>query len=238
MYATTLSDLDSSNSDSEESYDGEGNYSTFMTIDHVESSEDLSLLIEELGEHSDEESMGVVEESDVEEDESNASHQENYNSLLEKSREYARVAKAVVKKMKKAEEDYRSLLLRYKEAKCEIETLNGELTEAYTNVKFLELEVVQANAKVGRVSSKKLDEVLAYQKPFSDKSGLGYTGESNSAANISNEVKFVKAKELMAAAKNAKKVKLEKKKNRTDQTFMTKQSVVKPKGNGKSLPKS
>ena len=238
MYATTLSDLDSSNSDLEESYDGEGNYSTFMTIDHVESSEDLSLLIEELGEHSDEESMGVVEESDVEEDESNASHQENYNSLLEKSREYARVAKAVVKKMKKAEEDYRSLLLRYKEAKCEIETLNGELTEVYTNVKFLELEVVQANAKVGRVSSKKLDEVLAYQKPFSDKSGLGYTDESNSAANISNEVKFVKAKELMAAAKNAKKVKLEKKKNMTDQTFMTKQSVVKPKGNGKSLPKS
>ena len=238
MYATTLSDLDSSNSDLEESYDGEGNYSAFMTIDHVESSEDLSLLIEELGEHSDEESMGVVEESDVEEDESNASHQENYNSLLEKSREYARVAKAVVKKMKKAEKDYRSLLLRYKEAKCEIETLNGELTKAYSKVKFLELEVVQANAKVGRVSSKKLDEVLAYQKPFSDKSGLGYTDESNSAANISKEVKFVKSKEPMVAAKNAEKVKPEKKNNVTDQRFMTKLSVVKPKGNGKSLPKS
>ena len=55
---------------SEESCDGEGNYSTFMTIDHIESSEDLSLLVEELGEHSDEESMGVVEESNVEEDES------------------------------------------------------------------------------------------------------------------------------------------------------------------------
>ena len=41
-----------------------------MTIAHVESSEDLSLLVEELGEHSDEESMGVVEESDVKEDES------------------------------------------------------------------------------------------------------------------------------------------------------------------------
>ena len=57
MYATTLSDLDSSNSDSEESFDKEGNYSAFMTSDHVESSEDLSLLVEELGEHSDEESM-------------------------------------------------------------------------------------------------------------------------------------------------------------------------------------
>ena len=74
--------------------------------------------------------------------------QENYNSLLEKSGEYTRVAKAAVKNMKKAEEDYKSLLVRYKEAKCEIETLNGELTKAYTKVKFLELEVVQANAKV------------------------------------------------------------------------------------------
>ena len=61
MYATTLSDSDSSNSDSKEICDGERNYSAFMTIDHVESSKDLSLLVEELGEHSDEESMGVVE---------------------------------------------------------------------------------------------------------------------------------------------------------------------------------
>ena len=58
------------------------------------------------------------------------------------------MAKAAVKKMKKAKEDYRSLLVRYKKVKCEIETLNGELTEAYTKVKFLELEVIQANAKV------------------------------------------------------------------------------------------
>ena len=241
VYATTLNDLDSSNSDSEESYDGEGNYSAFMTIACVESLKDLSLLVEELGEHSDEESMGVVEESDVEEDESTAGLQENYNSLLEKLREYARVAKAIVKKMKKVEEDYKSLLVRYKEAKCEIETLNGELIEAYIKVKFLELEVVQANAKVERVSSKKLDEVLAHQKPFSDKSGLGYTGESSSTANIFKEVKLVKAKKSMVTTKNAEKVKSEKKKNVTDQKFMTKplkQSVVKPKRNEKSLPKS
>ena len=52
------------------------------------------------------------------------------------------MAKAAVKKMKKAKEDHRSLLVRYKEAKCEIKTLNEELTEAYIKVKFLELEVV------------------------------------------------------------------------------------------------
>ena len=69
VYATTLSDSDSSNSDSDESCDGEGNYSAFMTIVHVESLEDLNLLVQELGEHSDEESIGIVEESDVKEDE-------------------------------------------------------------------------------------------------------------------------------------------------------------------------
>ena len=44
-YATTLSDSDSSNFDFEESCDGEGNYSAFMTITHNESSEDLNLLV-------------------------------------------------------------------------------------------------------------------------------------------------------------------------------------------------
>ena len=67
--------------------------------------------------------------------------------------------------MKRVKEDYRSLLVRYKETKCEMEMLNGELTEAYSNIKFLELEVIQANAKVERVSSKKLDDVLVHQKP-------------------------------------------------------------------------
>ena len=83
MYATTLNDSYSSNSDSDESYDGEGNYFAFMTIAHVASSEDLNLLVEELGEHSNEESIGIVEESDVEEDKNATCLQENYNSLLE-----------------------------------------------------------------------------------------------------------------------------------------------------------
>ena len=82
-----------------------------------------------------------MEELDIEEDENAACLQENYNSLLEKSGEYACVAKTAVKKMKKAEEDYRSLLMHHKEAKCEIEKLNGELSEAYTKMRFLEQEL-------------------------------------------------------------------------------------------------
>ena len=73
--------------------------------------------------------------------------------------------------------------MRYKETKCEVEALNEELMNAYSRIKFLELKVIQANAKVERVASKKLDEVLAYQKPLSYRSGLGYTRESSSSAN-------------------------------------------------------
>ena len=218
--ATTLSDSDSSNFDSEESCDKEGNYSAFMTITHVESSYELNLLVQKLGEHSDEESLGVVEESDAEEDESTTNLQENYNSLLEKLGGYTRVAKAAVKKMKKAEEDYKSLLIRYKEAKCEIETLKGELSEVYTKVRFLEQVVVQANTKIDRVSTSKLDDVISSQKHFLDKSGLGYIGGSSSLGNVTKEVKFIKAKEHIEVGLTAEKPKMEKKRNVNDERML------------------
>jgi len=113
-----------------------------MTIALVQSSDDLSLLMEELGEHTDMELMGIAEEFDVEEDERTVGLQETYNSLLEKTGEYVRVAKTAIKKMKRVEEDYKSLLVRYKETKCEMETLNRELIDAYSKIKFLELEVM------------------------------------------------------------------------------------------------
>ena len=84
----------------DESCDGEGNFSAFMTISHVESSDDLSALMEELGEHTELESIGILEESDDEEDEGIVGLQETYNSLLKKADENAKVAKAAIKKMK------------------------------------------------------------------------------------------------------------------------------------------
>ena len=132
------------------------------------------------------------------------------------------MAKAAIKKMKKAEEDYKSLLVCYKEAKCEIETMNGELTKAYSKIRFLELEVVQANAKIERVSTKKLDNVISSQKHFSDKSGLGYTGGSSSSANVTKEMKFVKAREPVVVAPTPEKIKDEKKKNGDDQRVLNK----------------
>ena len=132
------------------------------------------------------------------------------------------MAKAAVKKMKKAEEDYRSLLMCHKEAKCEIEKLNGELSEAYTKVRFLKQEVVRANAKIKRVSTKKLNDVISSQKQFSDKFGLGYTGESSLSRNVTKEVKFVKAKELIEFAPTIEKPMIERKKNVADQRMLNK----------------
>ena len=102
MYATTLSDSDSSKSDLDESCDFEGNFSAFMTIAHMESSDELSVLVEELGEHTELESIGIVEEYDDEEDEGTVGLQETYNSLLEKTNGYAKVANVAFKKMKRA----------------------------------------------------------------------------------------------------------------------------------------
>ena len=121
VFATILSDLDSSNSYQEESCDKEGNYFAVMAIAPVDSLKDLSTLVEELGEHTELESIGVREESDDEDEEciyaGTKGLQESYNSLLEKTEQYARVAKVAIRKMKKVEQDYKSILVRYKETK-------------------------------------------------------------------------------------------------------------------------
>ena len=44
------------------------------------------------------------------------------------------MAKATIRKMKRAEQDYKSLLVWYKETKCKVETVNRELTEAYSKI--------------------------------------------------------------------------------------------------------
>ena len=91
------------------------------------------------------------------------------------------------------------------------------------------------------MSTKMLDDVIPHKKPFSDKTRLGYIGESSSAVNISKEVKFLKAKEPVVVAPTVEKAKVEKKKNVADQRVLNKphnQSVVRVEAKGKSLPRS
>ena len=102
------------------------------------------------------------------------------------------------------------------------------LSEAYTKVRFLEQEVVQANTKIERVSTKKLNDVISSQKHFSKKSGLGYTRGSSSSGSVTKEVKFVKAKMQIEVSPTTKKPKMEEKRNMDDQRMLNnshKQSV-------------
>ena len=96
--------------------------------------------------------------------------------------------------MKKVEEEHRCILVQLKEEKCEVEGLKGELVEAYLKIKFLELEIIQANVKVEPISTKKHDNVLYSSKSSNDKTGLGYTREGSSSSEPKKEVRFVSAK--------------------------------------------
>ena len=161
VLATTLSDSDSSNSNTEGECDSEGNYRAFMTIASVDSKNHLSNLVDELGDLFEDEEIEESKDEDVCQNEGEINLQEAYDSLLEDCGKYAKVANLAVKKMKKVEEEHRGILVQFKEAKCEVEGLRGELVEAYSKIKFLELEIIQANVKVEHISTKKLDNVLS-----------------------------------------------------------------------------
>ena len=163
VFATTLSDSDSSNLDMEGECDSEGNYRAFMAIASVDSKDDLSNLVDEVGNLFKDEEVEESEDEDVCQNEGKNNLQEAYDSLLEDCGKYAKVANLAVKKMKKVEEEHRCILVQHREAKYEVERLKGELVEAYSKIKFLELEIIQANIKVKHISTKKLDNVLSSQ---------------------------------------------------------------------------
>ena len=65
MFATTLSDSDSSNSNTKGECDIEGNYRAFMAIASVDSKDDLSNLVDELGNIFEDEEIEESEDEDV-----------------------------------------------------------------------------------------------------------------------------------------------------------------------------
>ena len=104
------------------------------------------------------------------------------------------------------------------------------MVEAYSKIKFLELEIIQANVKVECISTKKLDNMLSSQKSSHDKTGLGYTGEGSSSSEPKKEVKFV-------STKNVEKLKEVKPKIETP--AVVKRTIgAKLKEKGKLLPKN
>ena len=65
MFATTLSSSDSSNLDTEGECDSEGNYRAFMAIASIDSKDNLSNLVDELGNFFEDEEVEESEDEDV-----------------------------------------------------------------------------------------------------------------------------------------------------------------------------
>ena len=65
MFATTLSDSESSNSNAEGECDSEVNYLAFMEITAVDFRDELSNLVDELGVHSEGEEVEESKDEDV-----------------------------------------------------------------------------------------------------------------------------------------------------------------------------
>ena len=98
---------------------------------------------------------------------------------------------------------------------------------------------MQENAKIKRVSTKKLDDVISSQKHFSEKSELGYTRGSSSSSNTTKEVKFIKAKEPFEVGPNAERPKMEEKRNVENQRMLNNprnQFVGRSQSRAKSRP--
>ena len=111
VFATTFSDFDSLNSNMEGECDSEGNYRAFMTIAFIDSKNDLSNLVDELGELSKDEEVEESEDENVYQNEGKNNLQEAYDSLLEDCVKYAKVVNLAMKKMKKVEEEHRCVLV-------------------------------------------------------------------------------------------------------------------------------
>ena len=108
-----------------------------MAITAVNSRDELSYLVDELGVHSKGDEVDDSEDKDMCLNEGEKNLQEVYDALLEDCGKYAKVAKNAVKKMKKIEKKHKSTLVQLKDAKCEVEGLKEELLNAYLKIKFL-----------------------------------------------------------------------------------------------------
>ena len=137
MLTTTLSDFEISSSDSEDSCDGDGNYSASMAITSMESKEELEELNEELGEHTDVEDIKATDDEEEYLNEGDRKLQVVCDAFLEDCGKYTKVAKSAVKKMKRIEEDHKSTLVQLRDAKCEVENLKKVLLNPIPKSNFL-----------------------------------------------------------------------------------------------------
>ena len=118
-----------------------------------------------------------------------------------------------------------------------------ELERAYSKIRILKHEVIKANAKVDRISNKKLDSMLEAQRPSSLKAGFGHTRESSSidpkiSAEGLKSVKFVSAKTSEEKEKSNDSQDEKRRKELAPKTPKGKETTSTSTGKGKAVTKS
>ena len=113
-----------------------------------------------------------------------------YEKLYKLFEKHEKLYRLTTKKLSDVELDREELSTKFDEANQTIGALRFENNFLAEKIKKLETELFQVRAQLESTSSAKLDEMLSFQKPASNQTGLGY-GFSSSNIVSTNFTVFV-----------------------------------------------
>ena len=108
-----------------------------------------------------------------------------YEKLYKLFEKYEKLYRLTTKKLSDVELDREELSTKFDEANQTIGALRFENNFLVEKIKKLETELFQVRAQLESTSSAKLDEMLSFQKPASNQTGLGYGFSSSNIVSTS-----------------------------------------------------
>ena len=108
-----------------------------------------------------------------------------YEKLYKLFEKYEKLYRLTTKKLSDVELDREELSTKFDEANQTIGALRFENNFLAEKIKKLETELFQVRAQLESTSSAKLDEMLSFQKPASNQTGLGYGFYSSNIVSTS-----------------------------------------------------
>ena len=108
-----------------------------------------------------------------------------YEKLYKLFEKHEKLYRLTTKKLSDVELDREELSTKFDEANQTIGALRFENNFLAEKIKKLETELFQVRAQLESTSSAKLDEMLSFQKPASNQTGLGYGFSSSNIVSTS-----------------------------------------------------
>ena len=108
-----------------------------------------------------------------------------YEKLYKLFEKHEKLYRLTTKKLSDVELDREELSTKFDEANQTIGALRFENNFLAGKIKKLETELFQVRAQLESTSSAKLDEMLSFQKPASNQTGLGYGFSSSNIVSTS-----------------------------------------------------